>query len=591
MRNLLLLAVLGLASLASAAVKLTVDAANGDKVGGERTFVVGVASPDEITSVEFYIGDDLRDTDSSQPYEFRLDTLAEQEGPVKVSFAAYTSKGDTAKVTLDLVIDNELGKGAPFFVAQAQAALSDSKWDVALTAGRVALRIDPKLSSARIAVARAYLGKNVLDSAQKFVEEVVAEEPKNIEALELLAGIRVRSAIMVTNRGGDKNATLDLIRQTLAAAAAAQRSVYDLRLDAFGSITNANRLNYADLALRAGRYSLAANTLRDVFRRDDRVAEVANRYVYALIRSSRWAEAARVMDVHQRRGTPDGVGQSLQAILANYRGDTATATEAMRQAVVNGGASMAVPTAQAYIFLREANFKDLRPVANRLSTDAGNTSVGNYYVAAALFQANEFEPSRLRFELAVLEDPANVDMYLQKANQAIAFSYQTGLSEDDKKFQRRSARVYFEVALAANPSSFEALSGLAIVDLLDGKPADAIPRARAAVAAGPEYAAGHYVLSLVLSNSAQRAERAVIAQEAELASAQAENRKADVDRLTSEIKGNKAIAARLNADTTAAIAAAGKFDTLNLDGASIPDAFRAWNFFARFGRGALLLYP
>lgn len=591
MRSLLLLAVLGLAAVASAAVKVTVDATNGDKLSGDRTFVVGVESPDEITSVEFYVGDDLRDTDSSQPYEFRLDTLAEQEGPIRVSFAAYTTKGDTARVTLNLVIDNELGKGVPFFVERAQAALSESKWDAALAAGRTALRIDAKSTPARLAVSRAFLGKNVLDSAQKFAEEVLVDEPENLDALQLAAFIRVRSALRITSRSGDRNSTLDLIQQTLVSAAEAQRKAFDVRLDRFGPVTDANRLAYADLALRADRPSLAANTLRAAFRSDDRVNDVANRFIYALIRSARWTDAIQAMQSHLRRGQPDGVGLALQAILAEYTGGAVAMTEFLDKAVVEGGTSPVIPTAQAYLFLRSGNPRDLRPVANRLATDLGNSAVANYYVAAALFQANEFEPSRQRFEMAVRENPALVDMYIQMGNQAIGFSYQPGLSEDDQKFQRRSARMYFEVARAANPSSFEALTGLALVDLLEGKPADALPRARAAVAAGPTYAAAHLVLSTAVNDAAVRADRTVVALETSLAVARGENRAADVTKFTADLASTRALAQRLAAERATAIDNAGKLDRLNLDGAAIPDPRRAWGYFARFGRSPLLLYP
>ena len=35
--------------------------------------------------VEFYVGNDLRESDTSTPYEFKLDTLTEPDGDLKVS--------------------------------------------------------------------------------------------------------------------------------------------------------------------------------------------------------------------------------------------------------------------------------------------------------------------------------------------------------------------------------------------------------------------------------------------------------------------------------------------------------------------------
>jgi hypothetical protein len=93
------LAALWLAVLAVAPkpVQLSPNIADGDVIDKVRTIRVRVTAEDPVTQVEFYVGDDLRDTDSSTPYEFRIDPLDEPEGELTLTFAAYTTEGDSAR--------------------------------------------------------------------------------------------------------------------------------------------------------------------------------------------------------------------------------------------------------------------------------------------------------------------------------------------------------------------------------------------------------------------------------------------------------------------------------------------------------------
>jgi hypothetical protein len=113
---------LALLSPGQGPLQINVDAKNGDTISGERNFRVTVDSSDAVNQVEFYVGDDLRDTETSTPYVFPLDTVDESDGDVKVRFKANTVQSKTVEKILTLHIDNEKGKGAEFHV---QAGLSD----------------------------------------------------------------------------------------------------------------------------------------------------------------------------------------------------------------------------------------------------------------------------------------------------------------------------------------------------------------------------------------------------------------------------------------------------------------------------------
>ena len=93
------------------ALSLNVNAKDGDTIGGQEDFKVTVQSAQQINQVEFYVGDELRSTETSTPYTFPLDTVDMSDGDLTVRFKAYTIQNKTAEKTLKLHIDNQKSKG------------------------------------------------------------------------------------------------------------------------------------------------------------------------------------------------------------------------------------------------------------------------------------------------------------------------------------------------------------------------------------------------------------------------------------------------------------------------------------------------
>lgn len=582
---------LAFAAASLAQVTIKVNANSGDVISGEKQFRVIVDSKNLVTQVEFYVGDDLRDSDSSTPYEFRLDTIAEAEGDIEVTFAAYTSEGESAKKVLKLKIDNELGKGPDHFVEKATELMVERKWDEAILQCRIALKAKPGYVPAQLAMARANFGKGVLDSAQRDAEDAVKADPENTEALDLLSAINLQKAFGTVNRGGDRNETLELMKKALIAAAQSRAKVYETRLNKLGQPTDQNRIQVADVAIRGGRFSVAIDAVQSAFRKDERNAALANRLIYAQLRAGRFAAATENALIYQKRGQPDGYGYALIAIVLNRAGEVEKADEALRQAILNDSQGVGVRTAQAYLALVRNRNQEFAKLAASLANDEGHSPEVGCYLMTMLHETNDYEGSRKAFETAVLAEPGLYDLYIQRANQAIAFNYQQNLEEKEAAYQKQVARAFFEAALAAKPESFEAFTGLALLDIDANKIADAAKNARSAILAGPEYAAGHYAASVALSLLA----RNLRAQQQEAEANRTKSRQAGLldeearyAKLASDLK---AAADKASRECDAAIAAAGKFDKPNLEGVSVPDMRRAWNYFYRYGRTPLLAPP
>ncbi|MCW5936574.1 MAG: hypothetical protein KIT11_04625 [Fimbriimonadaceae bacterium] len=548
-RSVIAASLCALATLAAAQVQLSVNVKEGDSISGEFNFLVTVQSNDLVTSVEFYVGDDLRGTDSSRPYEFKLDTLAEEQGPLTVTFAAYTEKGASAKQTYRLQVDNGIEKGIDFQIEEAQAALADSKWEQAIGHGRIALKIDPKDNRARLVMARANMGLGAFDIAQKYVEDAAKDDPKSAAARDLLSAVHLRRAFATFNRSGDRMETVASIGRALKAAAESRAQSHELTIDAIGEPNNANRLRLADALIEAGRYSRAISMLEPAFRADFKNTAVGNRLLYAQLRAVRLRGLAQTMKDFARYGAPDGSTYAIQSAAHAYLGDVATALEMEKEAILSDPASVTVKSAQTYLALKRRDTKTMANLASDMLNVAGQSPVVQYDLAALYFLLNRFDEARNHFESGLLAEPASWDLYIERANQAIAFAVQPGIESDEAEYQRSIARAYLDAAAAARPESFEVLTGLTLVNLMDGKTADAVRTGNAAVAAGPDYAAAHYAQAAAL------------------------------------------FAAKQSAQATQALKKAGTLDQKGLEGRPVPDALTAWRYFFASGRVPYLAPP
>ncbi|HXH61640.1 MAG TPA: tetratricopeptide repeat protein, partial [Fimbriimonadaceae bacterium] len=307
-------------AVCQAQMVLNMGTKDGDTISGEKDFRVTVQSQSRVSQVEFYVNDNLVFTDDSTPYELKLDTLNYNDGPLKVTIAAYNAAGESKKVTLTLKVDNGLALGVKHHVDIADKDLVNQKWDDAIAALRVALKIDAKDNTARMAMARAYFGKGVYDLAEKYVRDVMESDPANLDAQNLLAGISLRTAFKAIG-GADRDHTIDTISEAFKTASQVRRGALMDRVAKFGTVTDDNRMAYIDLMNEAGRYSLSIDQLSAMFGKDESDPEVADRLLYAQVRAGRFVDAQVTLTKHLRRGEPDAYGYAIKSIIDDWFGD------------------------------------------------------------------------------------------------------------------------------------------------------------------------------------------------------------------------------------------------------------------------------
>lgn len=568
------------------------DLKDGDTIARPRTITVTVDSTNPINQVEFYVGDRLRSSDTSTPYEFQIDPLNEAEGKLTLTFAAYSSEGENNKKSISVTLDPGTSKGVKPNVDLGNEALTKGALDEAIYAGRVALKADSKSKDARLLLARAYLRKGVYDKAQTFAEDALAADPNFDEANEVLSGIGLRKAFM-TLSGGNRKETLESIKTSLNKGVAARRKVLDRQFDAAGQPTAANLYEWCKMAIRAGRYQAAANALSPVFHRATNDTKTGNLLAYAQIRDADYASAARTIDDLTRTKALDGYSYALKAILLTLQGKTNDADAAMSEAIGSDPDNLGIKLSQTYIVLTRGRFNALASLVQSLSRDEGQRPEVNYYLSILLNKMQSYTDADKRFLDAVLAEPTLVDMLVERGNQSLSpvvenkihFDAQHKAEEAETiRYQTDLAGAYYNAALIAKPDSPLALTALCIYYSNTGRAADALSYADAAVAAGPNYPAAQYTAAMVYAAvQGQIGDRVTKLKKDTGANATTEQRN-EISKLENEFENltKKADAARKKS---------GQLDPAFLEGRFSPTAQTVFAYFVQHGRIPLLVMP
>lgn len=569
-------------SLSAPKIELTVkDTNDGDTISAEKTFRVTAQSDQPVTKVEFYVGESLRDSDSSTPYEFTIDPLNEEEGTLKVAFVGYSSDGERARKDFSFKVDTGVSKGADFHVAQGNDFLVDRKWAEAIHSGRVALKAKPGYNPARVLMARAYMGLGTMDKAQQFAEDAVASDPEFSEGRELLAAINLKKALGLVNRGGDKYESLKTIAEAMKQATTLRRANLDAMADKLPEPNDENRLRVADGNLRAMRYDGAIRALQPSFLKDPKNSAFGNRIAYAQIRMSRFGDAGRTITEMEKAGSLDAYGSAVQAVLLAIAGDDGNSDKAMADAIGNDPENLGVRTGQVYIALKRGRSAAFGNLISSLGKDEGQRTEVNYYLSILHHALRSFSEADERFGTAVLAEPANSDAYVERGNQSVMMALQRPTtSTDDKEFIKYHyavAEAYFEAGLSARPDSPQALTALAILRSMQGKDADAVRLVDAGMKAGDGYAAAHYAGAMIFASAGvEFANRADQLRKDARGSADAETRQkiSDYEQMTREYT-DRANKAKAHAE---------ELDPRNLGGRSIPRSADVFQYFYRHGR-------
>lgn len=545
-----------IAASSLASISMTTNVTEGQSIHGTYKFEIKVTSDVLVRNVEFYIGDNLIGTDDSTPYQFTLDSLAQQEGDLIVRFEAYNANGESAKKTFKIKVDNGLGKGVKFHVDQSIGFARDGKYQQAIDSARIALKIDKNDNSARMAMARANYAAGIADIAQKFAEDVLFSDPNNADAKALLSAINLRRAFFVNSTNPtERNET---VAKALKTAAENQASVLSANAEAAGISKD---LSVIDINLSARKYSLVASTLRTDWEKNLDNAPTMNRFLYALIMGGKIDEARKVLGNIERYGSPDGYTFAMKVVITQMMGDSAGADAAEKEVILESPSGDITKYTQLYLAISRGKVGPMDGLIADLEKSNPNGVGVNMYRSSQAFLSGNYSGATEPFQNALLADPANVAVLVERGNQVLQAIFGQKLTGSDLTNQAGLALGYYEAALASHPESYQALCAVAAIHILNGDSKKALSFARAAVGAAPEYGGSYFVLAGAL-------------------------RLAQVDALKDVATRNQATAYR--DQTEQALQRAGEFDS-RLKGRFAPGGEQAWAYL--YGNGRVPFMP
>ncbi len=483
-------ALLILPAAAQAALTLSVDAKNGDSISGDHKFVVRVQSNAVVTNVEFYVNGELISTDDSQPYEFDLDTLRYDDGPVKTRFAGYDRAGGRAASELTLIVDNKLGLGAAHHVAEGEQALTDGKWAEALTAGRTALRIEPASTPARLLMARAHNALKRADLAQKFAEDVLAVEPGNSAALALVTALSLDRAMSTFTSRLTTQATADSLARSLQRAASAARAAGEAKLEGATGLARARAL-----------YSLGrAQDAADLLDRADAPQNDESLLVRALARLATGERSRALSSLNSL--TPSAAGLAAAALASADATDASRLERASVQIALTGLPEL---SARARLALERgdlAGHTAITTIMKQAHPAAAETALNE---AISLFGQRQYEPAQEAIKRGILADPGRADLYIERGAQTIAFLISSNLMGPERLIQLSLAEGFANAALEAEPGSTPAAALKALIFVFRGTPSEAAAWLEKAQAGRP-YASGFVIAAAAELQSRRNAE-------------------------------------------------------------------------------------
>jgi pentatricopeptide repeat protein len=388
-----------------------------------------------------------------------------------------------------------VSQGAKFHVDNAIKFLQVSKWDEALQAARVALKADETSADAKVAMARAYMGRQEFDRSQQWAEDAMITAP-SVQVHELLAVINADRAFSIISRSGDRGDALKNIIQAMKAAVMQKKASVDMQIKEAGPVTDANRLQVVDLLMQKHDYSAARRHLLDKFSEGTPDLKIGNRLIYATFRSGRIDEAFRLVELMRKKEVMNSTTFALDAALRAYYRHWDPAEAAIKDGGFDDANDPALISSAAYVALMQGDKAAASSQVRRMIDKNITDSAALYFTQTLMFFTGQYSAARDYFHKTIVKDPLTFESYIERGYEALAIVQNPPEGFDkDKPIVLEQALSFFELAAEVKPDAAAALNGIALAKLYQGKGTEALSMAKAAVAAGPEFPWAHYTLA------------------------------------------------------------------------------------------------
>jgi tetratricopeptide (TPR) repeat protein len=413
------------------------------------------------------VDDQLRTTVTKAPFEYKWDTVDEDEGQHTLVVSAYDAQGNTAVKRVRVEVENGLSLGIKPHAEKAIEHFRKGEFEKASLEGRKAYKINIADLDAIRALAAGIGGLgdytraiDLLEKPQMQNNQVIGD-PKNYPmadpiAMELRGRFRIQRA--------EKQTMIAAAMTDLATAYDFWRKLYANYLSDIkkqypdSDASAAARFAVGDALFYHGEYEAAKVEYEKVSSGSKEYVGAQNRVALALLRMGRYREAELLANGMIEKRTGNHATRAVLAALLVQQRKYAKAHDEVDEAIKAGSLSALVIGSHADIGTGNARraLDQLQQAASR----ASETPDVQYLAAGYFHEANDLKTASLALFAALRMDPGLLDAYAMRGLQLACLQPKDGFAQ---------AQAYFDFVLDRDPRHMTARIGKAITLINDKK--------------------------------------------------------------------------------------------------------------------------
>jgi len=300
-----------LLSTVAQGASVTLSLADGARVSDTVTVTASVVGFETtgVRQVVFRIDNQPVAEDTSVPYSFIWDTLVYTEGQHTLEAIATDMEGNTARASVNVVVDNELTKGAEYHGRMALEALERKDLETARRYARRANTVDPNNLLAARALASLHASAREYNQAIRILEQCTMPEDE-VEARRDLMALYLLRADM-------DDTTESFLAGVSAAYEQQQRLLAALKKRA----ASGSPAQKGDLAFAARNWREAMIAYQSAGDIAELPMPLANRLLLTYARAGRWRDCDLLLRTLERDNRADPITRAVQGfyLLQSHR--------------------------------------------------------------------------------------------------------------------------------------------------------------------------------------------------------------------------------------------------------------------------------
>lgn len=373
--------------------------------------------------VRWYLAND--DADGAEDFVRSLVAEAGDEIAPRVAlvqFLAQVRGSDAAIAETDTLIEEGLAD-TMFRTLRAGLDYDAGRPDTAIADMRALLEdaeATAETQDARITLARMLLAQGGRDEAQSLTEQVLADDPRHVEALKLKAGWLidddlVRDAVLALRTALDQSPR-DPDAITLLARAYERDGSLDLMGDSLALAFDASNaapeesLRYARWLIRGEKHLAAEDVLLRMLRLNPRNQAGLRSLAEVYVAMADWPRADQVVRTMRGLGDPDAARQAdeIAAVILQRRQRTDESLALLRNVIDEGTGGLTAKAAVIRTHLAQGEVETARRFMDELLAEPGEPSnrAGIAFLNAALLAVEgRYDAAKAEYRTLLQADP------------------------------------------------------------------------------------------------------------------------------------------------------------------------------------------